>query len=109
MGASPRKGIQEKGNGQLWFYWIVGAGLWIWTGGALLSATTGALPLVSYVFKEREAGQALARIQGRVRVLEARVNSLRSDPFALERQAREREHRLRPGEILVLPREGSRE
>ncbi len=109
MGVPPRKGVQEKGKGQLWFYWIVGAGLWIWTGGALLSGTTGVLPLGSYVFKEREAGQALARIQGRVRVLEARVHSLRSDPFALERQAREREHRLRPGEILVLPRDRDRE
>lgn len=99
---------REKGKGQLWFYWTVGTGLWIWTLSALLSGTTGAMPLVSYFFKEREAVHALARIDGRVRILEGRVSSLRSDPFAMERQAREREHRLRPGEILVLPRGESR-
>ena len=104
MGSPAQKLVREKGNGQLWFYWIVGAALWLWTGGALLSSTTGILPLISYVLKEREASHALSRIQGRVHLLESRVSSLRKDPFALERQAREREQRLRPGEILVLPR-----
>ncbi len=99
---------REKGKGQLWFYWAVGAGLWIWTVSALFSGTTGVGPLVSYFFKEREALHTLVRIDERVRVLGGRVQSLRSDPFAMERQAREREHRLRPGEILVLPRGESR-
>ncbi|MCL4486386.1 MAG: septum formation initiator family protein [Nitrospirae bacterium] len=108
MGAPVKKDPRGKGRGQLWFYWIVGAGLWIWTGAALLSGTTGVGPLISYFFKEREAAQALVRINGRVQVLESRATSLRSDPFAMERQAREREHRLRPGEILVLPRGESR-
>ncbi len=105
MGKAEKKDIPEKGPGQLLVYWVAGAGLWIWTVSALLSGTTGVRPLVTYLFKERESKHTLVRIKERVGVLEKRVAALRSDPFAMERQAREREHRLRPGEILVLPRE----
>ena len=105
MGKTEKRSSPQKGNGQLWFYWIVGAGLWIWTLSALFSGTTGAGSLLSYLFKERESRQTLARIEVRIKVLETRTEALRSDPFAMERQAREREHRVRPGEILVLPSE----
>lgn len=103
MGIVRGKSRGNAGNGQLWFYWIVGAGLWIWTISALASGSTGLVPLASYLLKVREAENALKRIDLRVTDLSGRVASLRNDPFSMERQAREREHRLRPGEILVLP------
>jgi len=98
-----KKSPEKSGNGQLWFYWIVGGGLWIWTIFALASSSTGILPLASYLIKGREAENTLKRVDVRLADLVSRVNALRNDPFSMERQAREREHRLRPGEILVLP------
>ena len=97
------KGPERPGNGQLWFYWGVGASLWIWTVSALASGSTGILPLGSYLIKAREAKRTVQRIDARLADLSSEVSSLRNDPFSMERQAREREHRLRPGEILVLP------
>jgi hypothetical protein len=105
-GFSPKprgKGPERSGNGQLWFYWGVGAGLWIWTISALVSGSTGILSLTSYLIKAREAKSTVQRIDARLAALSSEVSSLRNDPFSMERQAREREHRLRPGEILVLP------
>lgn len=102
------KGSGTRGSGQVLFYWALGAGLWIWTVSALASASTGVLPLVSYLFKTREAGQEMVRVNKRVSDLSKKVTALREDPFSMERQAREREHRIREGEILVLPsRKGS--
>jgi hypothetical protein len=90
-------------GGKLLVYWFVGGGLWIWTLFALASGTTGLLPLASYLLKVREAGGTLKRIDLRLSGLSSKVSALKNDPFAMERQAREREHRVRPGEILVLP------
>lgn len=97
------KAAPGRGRGQLWIYWIVGGGLWLWTISAMASGTTGLLPLGSYLLRGRETGQELTRVERRVSRLSRQVDALRSDPFSMERQAREREHRLRPGEILVLP------
>jgi hypothetical protein len=102
-----KKELSEGGNGQLVFYWILGTGLWLWALTALFSSTTGVGPLVSSMLAEKEAKRTLQRIDARVADLNRRAEALRTDPFELERQAREREHRLRPGEILVLPRSES--
>ncbi|MGC8500411.1 MAG: FtsB family cell division protein [Leptospirales bacterium] len=99
-----KKEQSEGGNGQLLFYWIVGTGLWLWALTALFSGSTGIGPLFSSILAEKEAKKTLQRIDTRVADLDRRTEALRTDPFELERQAREREHRLRPGEILVLPK-----
>ena len=97
------KAAPGGGRGQLWIYWIVGVGLWLWTISAMASGSTGLLPLASYLLRKKESGEELIRVDRRVSRLSRQVDALRSDPFSMERQAREREHRLRPGEILVLP------
>ena len=102
--SSPKKKDHSEGAGQLVFYWVAGTGLWAWALFAIVSSSTGLGVLVSSVMAEKEAKKTLLRIDQRVADLDHRVAALRTDPFELERQAREREHRLRPGEILVLPR-----
>jgi hypothetical protein len=101
---STKKKDPAEGTGQLVFYWMAGTGLWLWALFAVASSSTGIGPLLSSVMAEKEAKKTLVRIQERVDDLNHRVAALRTDPFEMERQAREREHRLRPGEILVLPR-----
>ena len=102
--SSTKRKDPAEGVGQLVFYWIAGTGLWLWALFAVASSSTGIGPLLSSVMAEKEAKKTLVRIQERVDDLNHRVAALRTDPFEMERQAREREHRLRPGEILVLPR-----
>lgn len=102
--ADHKKKDRPEGTGQLVFYWVAGTGLWLWALFAVVSSSTGLGALLSSVMAEKEAKKTLVRIDQRVTALDHRVAALRTDPFELERQAREREHRLRPGEILVLPR-----
>ena len=102
--SSTKKKDPAEGTGQLVFYWMAGTGLWLWALFAVASSSTGIGPLLSSVMAEKESKKTLVRIQERVDDLNHRVAALRTDPFEMERQAREREHRLRPGEILVLPR-----
>ena len=102
--SSHKKKDHAEGTGQLVFYWVAGTGLWLWALFAIVSSSTGLGALLSSVMAEKEAKKTLVRIDHRVSDLDRRVSALRTDPFELERQAREREHRLRPGEILVLPR-----
>ncbi|MGC8528839.1 MAG: hypothetical protein ACP5OP_01385 [Leptospirillia bacterium] len=107
--SSVKKKDSAQGTGQLVFYWIAGMGLWLWALFAVASSSTGVGPLLSSVMAENEAKKTLVRIEKRVDDLNHRVAALRTDPFEMERQAREREHRLRPGEILVLPRANEEE
>lgn len=75
--------------------------------GALLSADTGIAPLIRYRWEARDLARHKETLMKRTEVLREHVNALRKDPFEMERIAREKEHRILPGEILVLPRTSS--
>jgi cell division protein FtsB len=71
----------------------------------ILSTTLGPNGLVEYMRLRQERDQLL-RDQAALRVevvdLEARLQALRSDPFALEKLARERYNMRRPDEQVIL-------
>ncbi len=70
---------------------------------ALVSSDTGLLALIRYRWESRDLARDKQALMKRIRHQREHVQALRADPFALERIAREREHRVRSGEILVLP------
>lgn len=86
---------------------VSGAAMFLYGTGALLSADTGIAPLIRYRWEAKDLARHKESLMKRIQDLRAHVDALRSDPFEMERIARENEHRVLPGEILVLPRNPS--
>ncbi|AIA31934.1 MULTISPECIES: FtsB family cell division protein [Leptospirillum] len=83
---------------------VSGAAMVLYGTGALLSADTGIAPLIRYRWEARDLARHKEALIKRIQDMRAHVDALRSDPFEMERIARENEHRVLEGEILVLPR-----
>jgi hypothetical protein len=101
---SPIPGPSSGGRALVWLLLISGTAMILYGTGALVSKNTGLLALVKYRWEGRDLAREDSRLRHEIDERKTLVNALRSDPFALERIAREAEHRVRPGEILVLPR-----
>ena len=101
---SPIPEPSSGGRALVWLLLISGTAMILYATGALVSKNTGLLALVKYRWAERDLSREENRLRREIGKRKTLVDALRSDPFALERIARETEHRIRPGEILVLPR-----
>ncbi len=88
----------------VWVLLLSGIAMVLYGTGALLSSDTGLAALIRYRWEARDLARhkdiLLRQIDGR----RDHVEALRRDPFEMERIAREHEHRVLPGEIMVLPR-----
>lgn len=91
----------------VWVLLVSGVAMVLYGTEALLSSDTGLVALIRYRWEARDLARhkeiLLRQIDGR----RDHVEALRRDPFEMERIAREHEHRVLPGEILVLPRKPS--
>jgi cell division protein FtsB len=88
----------------VWLLLISGTGMVLYGTAAVVSKNTGLVSLIKYRWEGRDLGREKSRLKAEIDRRRILVEDLRTDPFALERIAREAEHRVRPGEILVLPR-----
>ena len=91
------------GKALVWLLLLSGIAMILYGTAALVSSETGLMALVRYRWQARDLARDKEALMKRIERQRQNVELLRSDPFALERIAREREHRVRPGEILVLP------
>lgn len=101
----PASGVPPSGGRALvWLLLLSGTAMVLYGTAALVSSDTGLLALIRYRWEARDLARDKEALMKRIQHRKKEVGALRSDPFALERIAREREHRVRTGEILVLPR-----
>ncbi len=86
--------------------WLLAVGVLL-LGLALLTGEHGLLEYLQLSGERDELAAEAARLEQEATALEARLEALRTDPFALEELARERYNMRRPGEdvILVVPAE----
>ncbi|MHB8421345.1 MAG: FtsB family cell division protein [Leptospirales bacterium] len=92
------------GRALVWLLLLSGTAMVLYGTAALVSSDTGLLALIRYRWEARDLARDKEAMMKRIQHRKKEVDALRSDPFALERIAREREHRVRAGEIMVLPR-----
>lgn len=106
MMSSPVARPEQQGNDRrlfIWLFLIAGTILLIYSARALFSSETGLYALFHYQFARRDLKSEKEALEKHILDEKKEVRNLSTDPFALERVARERQHRVRPGEILVLP------
>ena len=86
--------------------WLLAVGVLL-LGLALLTGEHGLLAYLQLSGERDELAAEGARLEREAAALEARLEALRTDPFALEELARERYNMRRPEEdvILVVPAE----
>jgi cell division protein FtsB len=104
--SSPSTRPERQGNDRrlfIWLFLIAGTILLIYSGRALLSSETGLYALFHYEFAKRDLKSEKEVLEKHIQTEKKEVQNLETDPFALEKVARERQHRVLPGEILVLP------
>ncbi len=104
--SSPSARPEQQGSDRrlfIWIFLIAGTFLLIYSARALFSSETGLYALFHYQFSRRDLKSEKESLEKHVLDEKKQVLELTVDPFALERVARERQHRVRPGEILVLP------
>ncbi|MHB1758008.1 MAG: FtsB family cell division protein [Leptospirillum sp.] len=104
--SSPQPRPEQQGNDRrlfIWLFLIAGTFLLIYSARALFSSETGLYALFHYQFAKRDLMSEKKSLEKHVLDEKKEVRDLRLDPFALEKVARERQHRVRNGEILVLP------
>ncbi|MDA8060676.1 MAG: FtsB family cell division protein [Leptospirillum sp.] len=104
--SAPGARPEPQGNDRrlfIWLFLIAGAILLIYSARAILSSETGLYALFHYQFARRDLMSEKEALLKHIQDEKKEVHDLSVDPFALERVARERQHRVRPGEILVLP------
>ncbi len=106
MSSQPARPEQQGNDRRLfiWLFLIAGTFLLIYSARALFSSETGLYALFHYQFARRDLMSEKSSLEKHVLDETKEVRDLRLDPFALEKVARERQHRVRPGEILVLPK-----
>lgn len=97
---------EHQGNDRrlfIWIFLIAGTFLLIYSARALLSSETGLYALFHYQFALRDLKSEKRTLEKHILGEKKEIRDLAIDPFALERVARERQHRVLPGETLVLP------
>ncbi len=97
---------ESQGNDRKLSVWLfVGAGsiMILYSLGAVFSTETGLLALFRYKLAARDLTAEKHSLEHTIADEKKELRDLARDPYGLERIARERQHRIRPGEVLVLP------